>query len=202
MRAVDLSGAKVTDGAIAYPASVPNEWAGKQPDATDPAGRQPTDTVSGFNDLGEEFAVPRKVRTDTIMTTVSYPSSTQREIESADLRSVRLGQPGSRAHPPSPPRKSCEAHRIAATNINFSVRSGCSRRSRPGHWTASGQDRIPTLQRNNAGKPKPNSIVLCWRHTHGRRIKRVQPVMTCAAGPAWQRPRLVRRRSDEAHPQL
>jgi len=31
-----------------------------------------------LNDLGVEFAVPRKLRTDTTMTTASYPSSTPR----------------------------------------------------------------------------------------------------------------------------
>jgi hypothetical protein len=38
-------------------------------DATNPARRRPSDRLSGFNDLGEELAVPRKLRMDTIMTT-------------------------------------------------------------------------------------------------------------------------------------
>ena len=74
MRAVDLSGAKVTNGAIAHPTSVPNEWAGKQLDAANLVRWQPSHRLSGYNDLGEEIAIPRKLRTDTLMITASYPS--------------------------------------------------------------------------------------------------------------------------------
>jgi hypothetical protein len=45
-----------------------------EPDAPDPARRQPGGTLAEFNELGEESAIPRKVRTDTIITTASYPS--------------------------------------------------------------------------------------------------------------------------------
>jgi hypothetical protein len=38
-----------------------------------PDGSQ-ADRLSGFNDLGEEFTILRKVRTDTIMIAASYPS--------------------------------------------------------------------------------------------------------------------------------
>jgi hypothetical protein len=50
---------------------------------------------SGYNDLGAEFTVPRKVRTDTIMTAACILPDAQREIESATSPD-RLGRPGSR----------------------------------------------------------------------------------------------------------
>jgi len=46
----------------------------ERPDVPDPARRQLRGTLAEFGDLGEESTGPRKVWTDTIITTASYPS--------------------------------------------------------------------------------------------------------------------------------
>jgi hypothetical protein len=83
-----------------------------EPDAPDPARRQPGGTPAEFNELGEESAIPRKVRTDTIITTASYPSrrptlSTARQQNAAGLigrdraqsySSKRMGRPPQRGN--------------------------------------------------------------------------------------------------------
>jgi hypothetical protein len=52
-----------------------------QPDDTNPIGRRPRNTLSGFKLIGEEFTVPRKLRPDTFMTTACILPDITREIE-------------------------------------------------------------------------------------------------------------------------
>jgi hypothetical protein len=52
-----------------------------QPDDTNPIGRRPRNTLSGFKLIGEEFTVPRKLRPDTFMTTARILPGITREIE-------------------------------------------------------------------------------------------------------------------------
>jgi hypothetical protein len=126
----------------------------------------------------------------------------QGKIGSAGIRSDRLRQPGSpRIHHAS--QKSCGGHRTAATNINFSVGSGCSlafaARNLGRVWQPRESKYCNATASENRGRTR-------WLYKtvtrHGRGLKRVQPVMTCAAGPVWQKPRPVRRRNGEARPQL
>src|SRR5579872_319444 len=61
-------------GGHAQRISVLNESARKRPNSPDPVRRLPNERLSGFCDLGEGFAAPRKVWTDTFMAVFSYPS--------------------------------------------------------------------------------------------------------------------------------
>jgi len=56
---------------------------------------------SGYNDLGAEFAVPRKVRTDTIMTTTCTLQDAQREIEARQAQTGVAGRDRAKSHYPS-----------------------------------------------------------------------------------------------------
>jgi hypothetical protein len=59
------------------------------PGDIDPKGPWPNDRLSGFNDLGEEFTVPRKHWPDTFMTTACILPGAKLEIDHAD----KLGRP-------------------------------------------------------------------------------------------------------------
>lgn len=98
----------------------------ERPDIPDPPRRQPGNTLSGFIDLGEEFTIPRKLRTDTIMTTASYPSRLpmwDRKRKGSDRTGLLAGIVRASTIPLCGGWRAC---RTAATNIKFSGRSGCS----------------------------------------------------------------------------
>ena len=77
------------DEGHAHRISVLNELARTHPDEIDPIGQLPGNMLTGFNDLGEEFTVPRKLWPDTFMTTACILPGTKLEIDHAG----KLGRP-------------------------------------------------------------------------------------------------------------
>lgn len=168
--------------------------------SSDPARRQPGDTLSGFIDLCEEFTIPQAPdgyhhgNCFVSFQTSNAGSKAQRQ------RSNRLvGRDRARIHYPL-----CggwRACRTAATNIKFSGRSGCSQTSAV-HTLC----RVWQLRKGDRAAQKPKKAAAGFRcltppslrDRHADCGQSKAPFTTCAAGPAWQKPRPARPQNGEA----
>jgi hypothetical protein len=172
----------------------------ERPDIPDPPRRQPGDTLSGFIDLGEEFTIPRKLRTDTIMATASYPSRLpmwDRKRKGSDRTGLLAGIVRASTTPLCGGWRAC---RTAATNIKFSGRSGCSPTSAV-HTLC----RVWQVRKGDRAAQKPKKAAAGFRcltpplyGIHADCGLSDAPFTTCAAGPAWQKPRPARPQNGEA----
>lgn len=152
-----------------------------------PDGSQ-ANRLSGFNDLGEEFTILRKVRTDTIMIAASYPSRLPMWDQKRKAAIGPACLAGIVRAFTTPATEHGGACRIAATNIKFSGRSGCSLTSTARTFSAFGSCEQATVQHKAQGAPP--SMGFAARIAGQPKC----PFTTCVAGPAWQKPR-------PAHPQ-
>lgn len=137
--------------------------------SSDSARRQPGDTLSGFIDLCEEFTIPRKLRTDTIMATASYPSRLpmwDRKRKGSDRTGLLAGIVRASTTPLCGGWRAC---RTAATNIKFSGRSGVPRHPPSTLYAAFGSCEKAIAQRKSRRKPRPASAVLHRRYTESPR---------------------------------